>query len=130
MERDAPIAEYRRHQSPEVSLLAATATEPSQEAAVLPGTRTPRSTVETALPVVQAKGRVLQAENVTFQEPIAIALNVRRPAPDVGLREGERELILAALRKHGGSQRAAAKALKIPRTTLQDMMRRLGIERP
>jgi DNA-binding NtrC family response regulator len=43
------------------------------------------------------------------------------------LEEVEREVIEAALRKAGGSRRAAAQALKMPKSTLCDKVRRYGI---
>jgi two-component system NtrC family response regulator len=40
----------------------------------------------------------------------------------------EREVLLRALRRSGGNQRAASQELGIPRSTLNDKLKRYGIE--
>jgi formate hydrogenlyase transcriptional activator len=82
--------------------------------------------------VILSRGSTLEVPDSTFQDKTA-----PKRAADAGaaarFADGEREIILRALRAAGGvvgGANGAAARLGLHRTTLQSKMRRLGIERP
>jgi formate hydrogenlyase transcriptional activator len=90
--------------------------------------------------VILSPGGSLQVPASAFQggppAPRPAAPGAATPqaaAPDTSYREGEREMILKALRETGGiiaGPDGAAARLGLKRTTLHSKMRKLGIERP
>jgi formate hydrogenlyase transcriptional activator len=82
--------------------------------------------------VILSSGSTLEVPDSTFQEKA----RPKRAAPagtPVLFTDGEREIILGALRAAGGvigGPQGAAARLGLRRTTLQSKMRRLGIARP
>ena len=82
--------------------------------------------------VILSTGSTLEVPESTFQEKVAAGRPNLDNAP-VRYTEGEREIILNALRAAGGvigGPQGAAARLGLRRTTLQSKMRKLGIVRP
>jgi formate hydrogenlyase transcriptional activator len=89
--------------------------------------------------VILSPGGSLQVPASAFQggppvpRPAAPGAGTPQAGPDTSYREGEREMILKALRETGGiiaGPDGAAARLGLKRTTLHSKMRKLGIERP
>ena len=82
--------------------------------------------------VILSRGSTLEVPDSTFQEKAA-PRRAGGSGTAVRYAEGEREIILRALREAGGvvgGPNGAAARLGLRRTTLQAKMRKLGIERP
>jgi formate hydrogenlyase transcriptional activator len=79
--------------------------------------------------VATASAAVAAAPAVAARAPLP-GPAAPRSAASVSFAEGERALILEALRESGGTVASAAARLGLKRTTLQSKMRKLGIARP
>ena len=82
--------------------------------------------------VILSRGSTLEVPDSTFQEKPA-ARRAASGGTTARFADGEREIILRALRDAGGvigGPNGAAARLGLRRTTLQGKMRRLGIVRP
>jgi DNA-binding NtrC family response regulator len=80
--------------------------------------------------MVTVSGPELRAADFEFLEPPRNG-SARPAVPDdLPLREVERLVLEAVLRRTGGNVKAAAAVLEIDRTTLYDKMHRLGVARP
>lgn len=66
-------------------------------------------------------------EGPSAAAPSASPVNVRLLVRELTMLEVERALILHYLDRCGGSQRRAAVAMGVPRSTLNDRVRRLGL---
>ena len=90
--------------------------------------------------VILSPGSSLQVPSSAFQggppmprPPAAAAAGTASAAPEGAYHEGERDMILKALRDAKGviaGPDGAAARLGVKRTTLHSKMRKLGIERP
>jgi transcriptional regulator with GAF, ATPase, and Fis domain len=72
-------------------------------------------------PVLFAKDVLADRTRVTAQTDDQVHVRGRR------LIDIERDILRAALRHTGGNQRAAAELLDLPKSSLSDRLRRLGI---
>ena len=72
---------------------------------------------------------VILSHGAVLDTPLAELLTEAEQATDLTLAGMEREHILRVLRQTNGVVRTAAKRLGVPRTTLNAMMRKLGISR-
>jgi formate hydrogenlyase transcriptional activator len=82
--------------------------------------------------VILSSGTTLEISPAAFQARIPKRVHDAAPA-SLPYDEGQRQMILAALRETGGvvgGPEGAAARLGLTRTTLQSKMRRLGIKRP
>lgn len=62
------------------------------------------------------------------RRPMSLRARVEAVGLKRAMEEVEREIIVDVLRAHGGRLRPAARALKLPRTTLWEKMRRYGLQ--
>ena len=86
--------------------------------------------------VILSPGSLLQVPESALQRPVAAVAREREPPPNGSIgsyREGEREMIIRALRDANGvvgGPNGAAARLGLKRTTLHSKMVKLGISRP
>ncbi len=90
-----------------------------------------RNAVERA--VLLAEGSRVELADLSIAESAATAcgeLRLELPDAGVSLREVERELVLAALRRTGFVQKEAAKLIRVTPRKLNYMIQRMGITHP